>query len=191
MPEFALYDKSMENKNQLRLDKIIMHGSLLTEIPTFYGDQLGKLPSDYGQFTNKVFINNLIAGLTYNSAGFSIIYSGYLRNSSGTGYTTWVRDAVAESATLESIFQEMYSAQYNKPWRSLSGSMTGDILFTPLDTIRETMDSNRLYYPVAYEVDFYRNQYRGCQFLEMTDVTAATGDVSAAFTTGFSLGFES
>jgi hypothetical protein len=177
----------MENKNRLNLDKTIFHGSLIYngDTTTIHHEReyspRGSTGPTYIISYDDIFFKA-------NSA--NITYSGYLRNSSGVGYTTWARDAVNELKELEKIYIDMITAQYNKPWFSIHGPFTGDIIFTPLDTMNETMDSDRKYYPVSLSIDF-RNNFYEAQFLELTDVTDSEGDdVAAAFTTGFSLGFK-
>jgi hypothetical protein len=201
MVEVANYSKPMENQNTLKINKIIYHGSLIKNGSTNYTP--GLFPTDFlnsgvdiggsdplAALFDKYYINSLVGVIQFTAESADLIYSGYLRDSNGIGFTTWTRDAVAELATLEAIFQAMITAQYNKPWNTISGNMTGDILFTPIDVINELFGLKK-YFPVAMEIDYLRNKYTTNQFLELYDVTNAEGEGDAAFTLGFSLGYES
>jgi len=198
LPEVADFSQSMENENKQVLEKIIYHGSITYNGVTNYNlETIYKQVASQGLIikrdSNVVITNEwlkpLLSQFVANTA--DIAYIGYLRNSSGTGFTTWSRDAFPEAKTLEQVFADMYSSQYNAPWRSLSGGFTGDILFTPIDTMRETMDSNRKYYAPSLEIHYKANEYNA-EFTELTDI-ASTGSlaVGVGYSLGFTIGFDS
>lgn len=199
VPLTGAFSQSMENNNTLVLNKTIYHGSLVNNGQTIpdYGLQnlrtsnwLSQRGGEARIFYGNAFRLKFIL-FTANSA--DLVFSGYLRNADGTGFTTWTRDAVAELLTLEQIFMNMYSAQYNRPWRRITGGLYSlDEFLSPIDCIKDfTANSNRKFYPVSLETDYRQNKHTG-EFLELTDVSDADGEeVAAAFSTGFSLGFRS
>ena len=189
MPEVAAYRQGMENNNNLVLNKIIYHGSLLLNWIELLNPKAKIQP--VSRWLDSVFnvdtyipANFQNGGLAdYQATAASNIYSAYLRDSNGDGYTTWSRSALSERKSIEQIYIDMYCAQYNSPWRHLSGSFIADILFSPIDTMVETMDNDRKYVPVSMEIDFRFDMY-SAEFPELKDATEAV-----AFTTGFTTGF--
>jgi hypothetical protein len=202
LPEIVSAFRSMENENNLKLDKILYHGSIINNSSSEY--QAGIFPEGFfdgtvpGLFDGLLYnidewwLRSLVSGWVYSANSADIAYSGYLRDTNGVGYTTWARDAVPGSLPLETIYQDVVTAQYNKPWRSIHGPFTGDILFSPIDVINEQTDplGERIYFPIYLEIDYKNNSYNA-QLLELTDVTNSEGATGAAFTTGFSLGYKS
>jgi hypothetical protein len=143
-------------------------------------------------FTNNSYFDVTEEKLhTYVNVSAAVNNYGYIRDSNGDGFTTWSRDAVDESKSLEKIFLDMYASQYKSPWQKISGSLySKNILLSPIDVIKDfTANSNKKYYPVALEIDYYQNMYSG-EFLELKDVSV-DADLSAGFTVGFSKGFNS
>jgi len=186
----------MEADNNLILEKQIKHGSLVNNGVTNYNIDLiykqvaarfGGIGADLKTSVGYDAQLKYLARFEINCA--DIVYAGYLRNSSGDGFVNWKRDVVPEQKPIQEILVAQHCAQYNKPWRQLSGSMTADILFAPIDTLEETMDDDRKYIPVSLDIDFRNSFYTG-QFLELTDITDTAGDYGLGFTTGFTTGFD-
>jgi len=197
----------MENENKLILNKTIYHGSLpdtvqvYQEGPFKYGVMPGFVVNPILMFAgiNVPVISttnyNKFSSVNMSANAGNIVYCGYLRNSSGNGFTTWARDAHAELKTIEQIYMDMYTAQYNQPYNTISGSFTADILFSPIDTLLEVRDGKK-YIPTSLEIGF-KSSFYNADFSEMTSVADADIDLDdpaddgAGFTTGFSLGFDS
>ena len=170
-----------ESNNPEPFEKDLYHGSLTNDITTSIVFNI-PLFGGVGSF------QEVVVG-TENA---DKIYKGYLRTSGGTGYTTWSRDAIPESRLLHEIYLRTISGQYSRPWRKLIGGAVSDsIYFSPIDTIRETLDSNRFYYPISLQIDVKRNQYSG-EFVEILDVTDSDegSGSGVGFTTGFTVGFD-
>jgi len=191
LPDYETLEQDMENDNPTPIQKEIVHGSL---------GALGKTLPSFGiglDFGDSFFSVNGLNPYSTNVWQFKIdyvanssdlSYNGYLRNSSGVGYDKWERSAFAESKTLQEIFMNSYSSQYNRPWRMLIGNMySNDTFFAPIDILNETMDDNRKYLPISLVIDFYANTYE-CEFLELFDITENS---AVGFTKGFSIGFNS
>lgn len=191
LPDYETLEQDMENENPVPIQKEIVHGSL---------GSIGKTLTSFGigfDFMDTFFSTNGIAGYSTNVWQFKIdyvanasdlAYNGYLRNSSGVGFDKWTRTAFGESKTLQEIFMDVYSSQYNQPWRMLSGDMySDDTFFSPIDTLKETIDNDRLYIPTSLTIDFYANTYN-CEFLELFDIN---DNSAVGFTKGFTIGFNS
>lgn len=189
LPDYETLEQDMENENPTPIQKEIVHGSL---------GNIGKTLQSFGigfDFGDTFFSTTGINVYSTNVWQFKIDYvanasdlsfNGYLRNSSGTGYDKWERTAFAESKTLQEIFMDSYSSQYNRPWRMLTGDMySDDTFFSPIDTLKETIDNNRVYVPISLSIDFYANMY-DCEFLELFDITE---NAAVGFTEGFTIGF--
>lgn len=199
LPEVLTSSRSMENANKLPLNRIIYHGSLVNNSSSEY--KAGLFPEGFFDGTipglslvdlyhiDEWWLRSLVSRWEFTANSADKVYSGYFRNATGGGYTTWFRDAVSELRPLENIFMDMNSSQYNTPWRSIHGAFIGDVIFSPIDVMRETMDDNRIYYPVFLEVDYRANSYNA-QFLELTDVIAASGS-GAEFDFDFDESFNS
>lgn len=189
-PPINADEKSMENENTLSIEKEMYHGSITNTGKTLSSY---RLTTNFGISSNPLMSNGLIlrdytweSQVDYIANSADIMYSGYLRNSSGVGYVNWSRSGYSESKTLQQIFMDSYASQYNQPWRMINGDMySDDTFFGPLNCLKETIDSNRIYMPVALEINFYENKYN-CEFLELFDFKTNDG---SAFTTGFSTGF--
>ena len=161
----------------------VFHGSLVEATQT---DIINIIPSFRGGIINYVTVYNRNASQTY---------LGYLSDSARVGFVNWSRDNVSESRTLGDIQLRVLSAQYSRPWRKIMGTITGNGYLTPLDTIRETSDSNRFYYPISLDINDKRNQVSG-EFVELISVTDGSGEPGepgsgVGFTTGFTIGFNS
>lgn len=200
LPENANYEKSMENENDKILNRIIYHGSLPNTIQTYEQliDWNNLLPGFVinpflgigGVYIPQIPVSNTNnAPINVSANAGDLVYTGWLRDSSGDAFTNWTRGSIPESKPIEEIYMDMFSAQYNSAWRTLSGSFIGDIIFSPIDCMRETMDSNRKYYAGSLGIDFKNNLY-SVNFMELTDVSDNEGEeVGVGFSTGFSLGF--
>lgn len=188
-PENEALEQSMENRNKLPIQKEIFHSSIVNNGRTLLSfNNSIRFGSDYG--TNMQVAttadNTWSAKKDYVANSADVVYSGYLRSSNGTPYEKWSRVAVDEEKPLQNILMDSYSSQYNKSWRMLSGDLySDDINFGPINTIRETMDNNRLYMPISMEWDTYSNVYN-VELLEIFDVNE---NVPAGFTIGFSFGY--
>jgi len=197
LPKNAAYEKSMENENPSILNKLIYHGSLVTNGYATFDYGLSRVPK-VGKFGDDNFTVNIFYSDTFQSSfNFTpgspeLSYSGYLRDSTGAGFTLWARDSRSESLSLQEIFLDMYLSQYNRPWRSLGGGFIGDIIFTPLDTLNETMDNDRKYFPAALDIDYKNNEYRS-ELSELTSVADADADENSAaeFNLDFNLDYNS
>jgi hypothetical protein len=128
--------------------------------------------------------------VTTNILSYQLIYTGYLRDSSGDGWETWTRDGVAEAEKLHGIFLKQYAAQYKKSWRLLRGSIRNkDSFFGLLNVLEETGDNNRLYLPISLTLDD-KNCITSGEFLELVEgVAGSDGTPEAPFNSGFTTGF--
>ena len=191
-PPIEAIEKSMENDNTLSITKEIYHGSLTNTGKTL---SAYRLTTKFGLSNNPLATNGLIvrdyiweSQVGYIANAADIMYSGYLRNSAGTGYVNWTRATYDESKSLQEILIDSYTSQYNQPWRMLSGDMySDDTFFSPLNCLKETIDDNRIYMPVSLEINFYKNEYR-CEFLELFDYKVNNG---SSFSLDFNLDFNS
>ena len=187
-PDFATIEQSMENQNLESIEKQIVHGSITNTGQTIvtYGISTGFFINifDNSGVTVPDYAWNSKVDYTANSA--SLAYSGYLRNSSGVGYDKWERTSLGESKTLEEIYMDVYSSQYNQPWKMLSGDLySNDKFFSPLNCLRETMDDDRIYLPISLTINFYSNTYNA-EFLELLDSSV---NLAVGFSNGFSIGY--
>lgn len=191
LPDYETLEQDMENENPTPIQKEIVHGSLTNlgqTLPSF------GITLDFGDtFFNTNGINIYSTNVwqfkyNYVANSSDLSFNGYLRNSSGIGYDKWARTAFGESKTLQEIFMDSYSSQYNRPWRMLIGDMySNDTFFSPIDTLQETIDNNRKYLPISLSINFYANTYQ-CEFLELFDIT---DNAAVGFTKGFSIGLNS
>lgn len=189
-PDTDALEQSMENENDLPIQKQIYHGSLKNFGKTLvsYGINTGFGINIFGNDQQFVQTSDYSWGgkIDYIANSSDLAYTGYLRNSSGVGFDKWKRTGIDESKTLEGIFMDSYTSQYNQPWRMINGSMySDDTFFSPINALKETIDNNRIYMPVSLSINFYKNMY-DCEFLELLNYTTNTG---SAFTSGFSSGF--
>lgn len=188
-PENQALEQSMENKNRLPIQKEIFHSSIVNNGKTLltFSNAI-RFGSDVGTNMEVAVVadNSWSAKKDYIANSADIVYSGYLRDSSGTPYEMWSRSAIDEEKSLQNIFMDSYSSQYNQSWRMLSGDLySNDINFGPLNTIRETMDNNRIYYPVSIQWDAYENVYQ-VELLELFDIEV---NGAAGFSKGFTIGY--
>lgn len=177
---------SAEANNPSVFTKELNHGSLTSDIQTNL------------QLVVPAFGEPFFSLITIGTENADKIYKGYLKNSTGAGFVNWSRDNVTESRLLHEIYLRSLSAQYSRPWRKISGTLVSEtIYFTPIDTLRETLDSDRKYYPIGMRVDDYRNEMDG-EFVELLDVTDEAGEPGGGggsgsglgFTLGFTIGFD-
>src|SRR5690606_19091130 len=131
VPE-RIIDKKGEPRNNLELEKEIIHGSFQTIFTTL--PRLGLSTGILGipgsgpfQYTPE----------TVNARSADLLYAGYLSDSNGVGYENWARDGVPESTTLEGTLLSSIASQYNRSYRRLSGSLRPNVMIGFLNTFIE------------------------------------------------------
>lgn len=186
-PSILNAEISAETNNPEVFESELFHGSLTSDIQT---NLLFGVPA---------FLTPAFVWVTIGNQNAEETYSAYLRDSTGEGFVLWSRENVSESRLLHDIYLRTVSAQYSRPWRKLFGGIVSKYLyFSPIDSIKETLDSDRFYFPISLEVNDKQNQYNG-EWVELIDVTDTSGESGgggepgsgAGFTTGFSIGFDS
>jgi hypothetical protein len=146
-----------------------------------------------------LFYPNSIPGLTTQTTNILLaylIYTGYYRDSSGTGYETWARDNISEADSLHGIMLKMMAAQYKRSSRLLRGSFKSkNSFFGFLNVLRNVNDNDRLFMPMGLSLDDKRCTYTG-EMMELKNIFAAPGSdgsgespYSSGFTTGFGQDF--
>lgn len=189
LPDYETLEQDMENENDAPIQKEIVHGSIVNVGKTLQSFGIGYDFGDTFFSTNGINVvstNNWQFKIEYVANAADLSYNGYLKNSSGVGYDKWERSGFGESKTLQEIFMDVYSSQYNKPYRLLNGDMySDDTFFSPINSLKETMDNNRIYIPMSLEIDFYRNLYN-TEFIELLNYT---DNAAVGFTDGFTIGF--
>lgn len=179
-----IIDKKGEPRNNLELEKEIIHGSfhtIFTSLPRFGFSTgiLGIPGSGPFQFTPEV-VNALSADL---------LYAGFLSDSNGVGYQNWARDGVPESTTLEGTLLSSLVSQYNRSYRRLSGSIRPDVMIGFLNTFKEGSDNDRKYIPMGIHIKDRHSEY-SLELLELTDITDP-GEGGSPFNSAFTVGFGS
>lgn len=190
VPDNQALELSMENNNTVFIDRTIIHGSIVNA-----GKTLINAVKKFNPWAIEIFFNTneykISSAEWYDISPFvavaaDLIYKGYLRDSGGAGFEYWSRTGFNQYKSLQEIYMDSYSSQYNQPWRWLSGDMySDDTLFTPISTLNETMDGNRKYIPSSLSIDFYSNIYNA-ELIEVFDIATNS---PAGFTTGFTTGF--
>jgi hypothetical protein len=144
-----------------------------------------------------VFFPNATPGLTITTTNIlsaDLIYTGWIRDSTGVGYELWTRDGIAEASKLHAIWLSSYSAEYSRSWRLIRGSTVSKTLyFGLLNVINDVNDNDRKYIPISLTLDDLNNRVSG-EFLEMSvsvDGAGSDGSPSSPFSSGFSTGFGS
>jgi len=119
-----------------------------------------------------------------------LIYTGYLRDSSGVGYEFWVRDGISELDKLHGIFLKTTSFQYNKSWKFLRASITSrGGIFGLLNIVNDVNDSNKKYLPISLTIKDRMAIVDG-EFLELMEIGGGSdGSGSSPFSSGFTTGF--
>lgn len=179
-----------EPNNKSVLSKTIYYGSneeTINYVPRYV------FPFFQSQYYNiNPFSDGYLTIVTQQNRNADLVYSGYVSDSAGAAYNAWTRDGIAESLNLETIVLRAYASQYNSTYNSINGTLKGDILFSQIDTIRETNDSNKKYIPISLSINYKRTECSG-DFLELTDITDTDTPSSSGtgFTTGFTIGFNS
>lgn len=128
---------------------------------------------------------------TTSTLSADLIYAGWLRDSSGTGYEFWVRDGVSESAKLHAIWLTSYASQYSRAWELIRGSVISKTeYFGLLNVLNDPNNSDKVYMPISLTIDDFRNSVSG-EFLELVGITGGAGfdNPGRPFTSGFSSGF--
>lgn len=198
---------SGESNNLLAVEDDIFHGSLESYMSSITANVIVTnlkfgTPNPYvvsnpfdlslnNQFpSNKtIFPNSLDVPITQSILSGDLIYSGFFRDSSGTGYTNWTRNGISESDHLYSIWLKTTIAQYNRTWKKITGSLYGDV-FSPLINIIEDLDGVK-YIPISLNYDDKNNTYNG-EFLELMDITVDSGSDgtgTSPFNSAYSNGF--
>lgn len=127
---------------------------------------------------------------TTNVLSADLIYTGWLRDSSGDGYEFWTRDGIAELDKLHAIWLKSYTAQYHRSWRLIRGASVSETeYFGLLNVIKDVNDNDRIYVPISLTLDDFNNRASG-EYLELMPVTGGSdGGGSSPFSSGFSSGF--
>jgi len=177
-----IIDKKGEPRNNLELEKEIIHGSfqtIFTTLPRFGFSTgiLGIPGSGPFQFTAD----------TVNALSADLLYAGYLSDVNGVGYENWARDGVPESTTLEGTLLSSIVSQYNRSYRRLSGSLRPNVMIGFLNTFIEAADNNRKYIPMGIHIKDRHSEY-SLELLELTDITDP-GEGGSPFNSAFTVGF--
>lgn len=128
---------------------------------------------------------------TTNALSYELIYSGWLRNSSGVGYDLWTRDGVAEANKLHAIWLNSYSGQYYRSWSLIRGTIVGETdFFGLINVVNDPNNNDAVYIPTLLSLDDKNNETSG-EFLELLGVVGGSGfdNQPSPFTSGFSSGF--
>lgn len=184
-PEFFNSKIPAELNNPENFEKELLHGSLTSDIEKNL------------TFNVPLFFEPNFIIVTVGNQNAEETYAGYLRDNTGVGYVLWSRDNIEENRLLHDIYLRTVSAQYSRPWRKMFGGITGFAYFSLIDTIRETLDSNRFYYPISADFNLKMNQFNG-EWVELLDVTDEGGEggegggsgSGLGFTLGFTSGFD-
>lgn len=192
-------DRNGETNNTLNVQDEIYHGSLSSLITStvinaqyikqFAASAYGIPAFDGG--TLQLFPSIISFPITKNVLSGKLIYTGYLRDSTGEGYENWARPGIAESDVLHSIFLKTTIAQYNRSWKKITGSLYGDVFFSFIKVLRETIEDNTIYLPASLSYDDKNNMING-EFLELNDIYTDAGSDGTAVSpssSGFSTGF--
>lgn len=128
---------------------------------------------------------------TTNVLSSDLIYTGWLRSSSDSGYDLWTRDGINEANKLHAIWLTSYAAQYSRTWRMIRGTVVSkSILFGLINVINDPNDSDKVYIPTSLVINDFANQTSG-EFLELLNIVGNSGfdNLGSPFTTGFTSGF--
>lgn len=171
-----------ENSNTYILEKVMILGSYSSLIVT---------ETSFGIDLGIFFPAGGLAITTTNTLSADLIYTGYLRSSTGEGYEFWTRDGVAELDKLHGLLLKSVALQYRRSWRLLRGSIYAQEYFGLLNTARNVNDSNRIYLPIGLTLDDKMCTWNG-EFLEIGAATGGSdGGGSSPFSSGFTVGFGS
>lgn len=171
-----------ENSNPYTFEKKLIIGSysnLIVTEPSF-------------SFSLGIFFpSGGLAITTTSTLSADLIYTGYLRSSTGEGYEEFARDGVAESDKLHGILLRSYAVQYRRSWRLLRGSIYAMKYFGLLNTARLVNDSNRIYLPMGLTLNDKMATWGG-EFLEIGAAAGGSdGGGASPFSSGFTVGFGS
>lgn len=168
------------NPNIMKVE--VMHGSLAEVVQT--NTRIVPIfsfnPSEQAdiQYIDVVIQNN------------TLTYMSYFRDVDGVGYENWSRSYLSESRKLHDILLRSLAAQYNHVWRRIRGSLAGVEFVTPINSLEET--DGLIYYPMAMRIDDKNRIFDG-EYVELSSVgdddDPTDPDTEAAFSTGFSIGF--
>ena len=118
------------------------------------------------------------------------IYKNYFKLSDDTPTALWSRTTIDESAKLLDILSYDMAAQNVIGIRLLQGSLVGDIIYRFHYGLLDVYDGNRTFAPMGLEIDF-KNNFYSVEIIELKSTETEPPADSAAFTTGFSLGYRS
>lgn len=101
----------------------------------------------------------------------------YFKLSDGTPTNSWG----ASGKKIQRIHGEQISEWYNTMGYRIKGSITTDQHLSPINVFREVSDNNRIYTPVAMDIDDKRMTAR----LELIEIQSDETVTASAFTSGF------
>lgn len=168
-----------ESRNKLQFEESLILGSsginITTESGVFF---------DYSKLlwpSASMSWNSIITSVVSHE----LVYTGYLRNSSGTAWNLWTRDGFSESQSLHEIWLKMAAAQYSRTWRMLRASVISQTInVTPLNSFAEVNDSNRIYVPMSMTINDRKN-IASCELVE-TGVKGLDDTASREHSSAFS-----
>jgi len=181
-----------EKNNRLELEKDLLIGSSGDLIVT-----QGQVWLQIRAFFPRLIVDDspTATRTTINILSSDLIYTGWLRSSTGTPYDLWARDGIAESERLHGVWLKMASLQYNKSWRLMRATLTSRVQkFGMLSAFRDVNDGNKRYIPVSVSYDDKNNSYQA-ELLELrgswSDDGGSDGSGTAPFNSAFTTGFGS
>jgi hypothetical protein len=183
-----------EKNNRLELEKDLIFGSSGDLIVT-----QGQAWLQLRAFFPRIVIDDspTATRTVVNILSSDLIYTGWLRSSTGTPWDLWTRDGIAESERLHGIWLKMVGFQYNRSWRLLRARLTSKVQkFSMLSAFKDVQDGNKRYIPVSVNYDDKNNQY-SVDLLELMGTWledggsdgSGTAPFTSAFTTGFGSGY--
>lgn len=196
--------QNAEPENLMMLEETVILGSSGDLIVTDYVTKVIPVKSiEYDGFIKRVLqaIGKLPTQTTGSATitlqevsilSSNIIYTGWLRNSTGaTRWDEWTRDGISEAEKLHGIHLKMLALQYGSSWSLLRSTLTSKTQYIePIHVFREVNDGNKIYYPMAITYNDKQNSFSADLF-ELSDVDETENAAEAAFTTGFSIGYKS
>lgn len=129
--------------------------------------------------------------ITRNVLSAELIYTGWLRDSSGLGFENWHRSNISESDKLHGIAMRVLSGQYRRSWRLLRGAYKMDQFFGVINVAIETNDNNRIYQPISLVLNDKRSIFNA-EFHELKNVidgSGSDGTSESPFSSAFSNDF--
>lgn len=177
-PDVAILEKNAEPGNFDTFEETLYNGSFSEDILSLPREKIG------------LYKKVSLTPVNYHILAADRVYYSFLRDSNNIGYTTFKRDNVAESTTLQNIFMAMYAAQYNRPFKKLTGTLGGNLYASLLSCFKNNIDGKK-YIPVSIAINDWECSYE-VELLELTDINESGGSdgsgsspFSSAFTNGF------